>query len=264
MLGGRYHVSMAGATLDLQTAADRLGVHYQTAYRWVRSGELPAALVHGRYVLAPGDVAAFAERRARPSAPRPRRPRDGFEPLAERIYEQLIAGDEKAARQLVDELVTDGITLSTVMQQVLVPALRRIGAEWHAGRLTIWVEHQASAIVDRIIGRHHPTPRGRRRGTAVVAALSGDRHTLPTSMAAAALREDNWRVHHLGADMPGDEIVQFCTETPVDLAVLTLTASEVEPTVRHTAAVLESTGLRTLVGRPGSTLDELLELARGR
>jgi excisionase family DNA binding protein len=28
--------------VDLQTAAARLGVHYQTAYRWVRDGSLPA------------------------------------------------------------------------------------------------------------------------------------------------------------------------------------------------------------------------------
>lgn len=255
---------MADSLIDLQTAADHLGVHYQTAYRWVRSGALQAALVHGRYLLTTDDVAAFAERRARPSVPRPRRPRGGFGPLAERFYEQLLEGDERASRKLVDGLVADGVALSTVMQEVMAPALRHIGAEWHAGRLTIWVEHQASAITDRIIGSHHPNPRGRRRGTAVVAALSGDRHVLPTSMAAAALREDNWRVHHLGADMPGEEIVRFCNEKPVDLAVLTLTAPEVEASVHHTAAALESTGLRTLVGRPGSTLDELLELARAR
>ncbi|CAN5549760.1 hypothetical protein BH23ACT3_BH23ACT3_17710 [soil metagenome] len=255
---------MADAPFDLQTAADHLGVHYQTAYRWVRSGELAAALVHGRYLLDAHDVTAFAERRARPSAPRARRPWGGFEPLSEKMYEQLHAGDEKAARKLVDGLVSDGVALTTVMQDVLVPALRHIGTEWHAGRLTVWVEHQASAIVDRIIGSHHPTPRGRRRGTAVVAALSGDRHALPTSMAAAALREDNWRVHHLGAEMHGGEIVRFCDETPLDLAVLTLTAPEAEPVVNHTAAALESRGLRTLVGRPGRTLDELLELARAR
>jgi MerR family transcriptional regulator, light-induced transcriptional regulator len=255
---------VADPLIDLQTAADQIGVHYQTAYRWVRSGELPASLVHGRYLLDADDVTAFAERRARPSAPRARRPRGGFEPLSDKMYEHLVVGDEKAARKLVDGLVADGVALTTVMQEVLVPGLRRIGTEWHAGRLTIWVEHQASAIVDRIIGSHHPTPRGRRRGTAVVAALSGDRHALPTSMAAAALREDNWRVHHLGADMPSDEIVRFCDETPVDLAVLTLTAPDAEPVVNHTAATLESAGLRTLVGRPGRTLDELLELARAR
>ncbi|TVR25956.1 MAG: helix-turn-helix domain-containing protein [Ilumatobacter sp.] len=255
---------MEDQSIDLQTAAERLGVHYQTAYRWVRSGELEAARVRGRYLLHPDHVEAFAAQRERPTPPKPRRPRDGFGPLADRMYGHLVTGDESAARRQVADLVGDGVSLTTVIQELLVPALRRIGVEWHAGRLTIWVEHQAAAIVDRIIGSHHPNPRGRRRGTAVVAAVSGDLHVLPTSMAAAALREDNWRVHHLGADMPGDEIMRFCAETPVDLAVLTSTASEARPLVEHTAAALESQGTRTLVGEPGRTLDELLELARAR
>lgn len=252
------------SAIDLRTAADQLGVHYQTAYRWVRSGELPAARVTGRYLLDPGDVAAFAQRRATPAPPRTRRPRSGFGTLSERIHDHLVTGDEAAARRMVDDLVRSGVTFVTVMQEVLAPALRRIGADWHAGRQTIWVEHRAAAIVERIIGDQHPTPRGRRRGTAVVAALSDDRHVLPTAMAAAALREDNWRVHHLGADMPGDEIVRFCEVTPIDLAVLTVTAPEAAAAAEHTAERLRSQGLRALVGHPGRTLDDLLQLARDR
>jgi len=237
-------------------------VHYQTAYRWVRSGELPAVRVRGRYRLDPADVATFARRRDAPQRPRSRQPRRGFEPLAERMYGHLVDGDERAARTAVASLVDDGVRFTTVMQEVLVPALARVGAQWHAGRLSIWVEHQAAAIVDRIIGGQHPTPRGRRRGTAMVAALSGDHHVLPTSMAAAALREDNWHVHHLGANMPGDELVQFCRETEPDLAVLTMTVVEVRDEVERTAARLTDLGIRTLTGEPGRTLQELVGLAR--
>jgi excisionase family DNA binding protein len=45
------------APVDLQTAADDLGVHYQTAYRWVRSGRLGAELVRGRFLVSPTDIA---------------------------------------------------------------------------------------------------------------------------------------------------------------------------------------------------------------
>lgn len=243
-------------------AAERLGVHYQTAYRWVRSGELPAVLVRGRYQLDPVDVTEFAARRDQPRRPPARRPRHGFEPLAERMFVWLVEGDERAARNAVAGLVDDGVRFTTVMQEILVPALRRVGAEWHAGRLSIWIEHQASAIVERIIGSQHPTPRGRRRGTAMVAALSGDLHVLPTSMAAAALREDNWHVHHLGADMPSDELIQFCDEAGPDLAVLTMTTAAVSDDVQRTAARLASRGVRTLTGGPGRTLQELVDEAR--
>lgn len=255
---------MADARIDLQTAAERLGVHYQTAYKWVRSGRLAADRVGNRYLLDPVVVAAFAEARTRPRPRRARRPRGGFAGLAARMYHALVDGDEHTARAVAAGLIDDGVSVTTVTEEVFVPALRRIGSEWHDGRLPIWVEHRASAIVGQLLGEHHPRPRGRRRGTAMVAALAGDRHALPTSMAAAALREDNWRVHHLGADMPGDELVRFCREHPVDVAVLTVTNGSARRSAERTATTLEAEGVRALVGRPGATLTELQALARGR
>ena len=248
----------------MHVAADRLGVHYQTAYGWVRSGRLPATIVRGRYQIAPAAIEAFAAQRDRPRSPVPRRPRTGFAKFATKMFEHLVDGNERDARSIVATLVDDGVPFATVMQDVLVPALRQIGDEWIAGRLTITVEHRASAIVDRIIGSHLPTPRGRRRGTAVVAALSDDRHTLPTSMAAAALREDNWHVHHLGADVPDDDLMQFCDEHRVDLVVLTVTNTDVAAAADRTAQRLDQAGVRTIVGRPGAMLAELQRQARDR
>lgn len=249
-------------SIDLQSAAEQLGVHYQTAYKWVRSGRLPADLVEGRYVLDPGAVETLARRRARPAAPRSRRPRSGFAELSSQLFGYLIAGEESLARKLVSGLVADGVSVTTVMQEVLAPALTRIGDEWHAGRLTIWEEHRASATVERILGEHQPNPRGRRRGTAVVAALSGDRHGIPAAMAAAALREDNWHVHHLGADVPPDELLRFTDQTPVDLVVLTATMPQSVARADRVATRVRAKGLGALVGRPGGSLVELRDLAR--
>jgi len=249
-------------TIDLQTAARRLGVHYQTAYKLVRSGELPAQLVIGAYRLDPDAVAQCAERRARPAAPRKRRPRAGFAGLSRRMYDHLVGGEERQATLLISGLVRDGVPMTTAAQEVLVPALKMIGEEWGAGRLDISVEHRASAIVERILGEHYPNPRGRRRGTAVVASLAGDRHALPTMLAATSLREDNWLVHHLGADLPREELMRFCQEEPVDLVVLTVTVTRLRKAALRTAAELEKLGLRALVGGPDQGLDELQRLAR--
>lgn len=253
---------MAPNTIDLRTAAHQLGVHYQTAYKLVRSGELPAEMVSGAYRLDPDVVTRLAERRSRPAAARRRRPRAGFAALSDRMYGYLVAGDERQAALLVSDLVEDGVSMTTAAQEVLVPALRKIGEEWQAGRLDISVEHRASTAVERILGKHYPNPRGRRRGTAVVATLAGDRHVLPTTLAACSLREDNWLVHHLGADLPPKGLIRFCQEEQVDLVVLTVTVSKHGAKAARTAAQLARLGLRVLVGRPGQALDELQRLAR--
>jgi len=143
-----------------------------------------------------------------------------------------------------------------------VPPLVRIGADWHAGRLTIWVEHRASAIVERLLGELAPNPRGRRRGTAMVAAVSGDLHSLPTSMAAVALRDDNWAVEHLGANMPPDELVRFCAEHDIDVAVLSSTNPDTAQLAAETAARIGDAGTPVVLGRPGRTLDDLVVVAR--
>jgi excisionase family DNA binding protein len=260
-LFGVYPDGVSDQPVDLQRAAEELGVHYQTAYRWVRNGTLPAQMVGGRYVVAADDIAAVVGRRMqpnRPPAPGPKR----LARAAERMHDALVDGDEAAVRQLGRSLVDQGTTIIELIQQVLVPPLVRIGADWHAGRLTIWVEHRASAIVERLLGELSPNPRGRRRGTVMVAAVTGDLHSLPTSMAAVTLRADNWVVEHLGADMPPDELVRFCVEHDVDVAVLSSTNPDVADLAADTAERIRAAGTPVVLGGPGRSLDDLVESVR--
>jgi MerR family transcriptional regulator, light-induced transcriptional regulator len=237
--------------------ADQLGVHYQTAYRWVRTGRLPAQLVSGKYQVARRDLGPVAEQVRAPSKPKG----PGLKRLArqsQRMHEALVAGDEATALQIGRRLVEEGTSVTELIQAVLVPPLRRIGQAWHDGQLPISVEHRAAAIVDRLLGDLAPNPRGRRRGTAVVAAVAGDLHTLPTTMATVALREHNWRVHHLGADMPADELVRFCTEHQIDVAVISLTNPQVTALANRAAHQLRVLGVPVVVGGPGRSLSDLV------
>ena len=251
----------AGDQLELQAAADRLGVHYQTAYRWVRTGRLPALFVDGRYLVSSHDIDAVdAARRtpAPPAAPGRRR----IERQAERMHVALVDGDEPAARRIAHGLVDEGTGMVELIKSVFAPPLRRIGQSWHDGELTIWVEHRASAIVDRILGELAPNPRGRRRGTVMVAAVEGDHHSLPTTMAAVVLRDANWNVQHLGANMPGDELVRFCNDHDVDVAVISLTNPDATAIANRTAERIRAEGTPAIVGGPGRSLEELLDDVR--
>ena len=52
-------VRAMSATLGLQDGAERLGVHYMTAYRYVRLGLLPAEKIGGTWTVTEGDLVAF-------------------------------------------------------------------------------------------------------------------------------------------------------------------------------------------------------------
>jgi excisionase family DNA binding protein len=248
----------ADDSLDLDQVAEEAGVHYQTVYRWVRAGKLAADMVDGRYRVQRHDLIELLDAKRTPTRPKP----PGALRLAraaDKMYTALATGDELTARDLAQAIVTEQTSITDLIQQVLVPPLRRIGQDWHDGKLSIWVEHRASAITERILGEVAPRRRGRRRGTVMVAAVSGDRHTLATTMATVTLRDNNWFVHHLGADMPPDELVRFCDEHEIDVAVLTLVNSDCHELAHATGTRIEESGTPVIVGAPGRTLEELVE-----
>jgi excisionase family DNA binding protein len=245
--------------LELAEAARELGVHYQTAYRWVREGELRAVKVGKSYRVQRRDLDRFAQRRERGAAPRPIHVRDWSHQI-ERLYESLRRGDERSAGELVDRLANGGVSPVELCDELLAPALRMIGEAWASGAATVADEHRSTAICERLLARL-PTRRTRVRGTVVVATPAGEHHALPAHMASIGLRFDGWRVHHLSSDVPVEDLTAFLERERPDLLVLSMT---MPGTRAGTAArrAAEAFGIPVLVGGPGRRLDELLAAAR--
>lgn len=248
--------------MDLREAAAALGVHYQTAYAWVREGALPARKVGRGYEVSGADVQALAGRRRQGlQPPRSIHVRD-WAAQARGLYSAIATGEETQARHRLDRLAA-GVPLVDLCEQVIAPALRRIGDEWAAGRVSIAQEHRASAICERLLAAHARQPAGRPRGVAVVATPPGERHGLPGLMAAACLREDRWLVHHLATDLPVEEVARFADQAGADLVAFSSATSEAARRAQEAAhsVAADRPALRVLAGRPGDTLPDLLARA---
>ena len=119
--------------MQLRDAAETLGVHYQTAYAWVRQGVLPARKTGRGYDVSEVDVSALAARRAAGTAPRPDiRVRD-WTAQADRLRAAIMSGDETLARHIFNRLAS-GVPLTELCERVISPALCRIGEDWAAAR----------------------------------------------------------------------------------------------------------------------------------
>jgi MerR family transcriptional regulator, light-induced transcriptional regulator len=245
--------------MRLQQAADALGVHYQTAYAWVRNGELPARMVRGGYEVTDADVRALAARREIGREPASQiRVRD-WAAQSDRLYSAIIDGQEGQARRAVERLAGH-VSMTDLCDRVIAPALRRIGAEWEAGIVSIAREHRATAICERLVAAHAAAqPSGRPRGVAVVTTPPGERHGMPALMAAACLRENRWQVHHLSADLPVAEICALAIQVGPRLIVLSTATSQGAAEADGAAVAITAAvpGGSVLVGRSGDTLAEL-------
>ena len=248
--------------MDLRSAADRLGVHYQTAYRWVREGALRGVKIGPTYDISEEEVERFAAERSRPAPPPRTTIVRSWGTHRDRLHRLLLEGDELAARQLVERLHVGGLELLTLCEELLTPVLARIGTDWAEGRVTVAVEHRAAAICERLLARLAVHPRGRPRGVAVVCTPPGEEHSLPSAMAAVCLRADRWQVHHLGTQVPVDDLMALLRSVKADVLVLSVCNPALNGSVDMTTAAAREAGINVLVGSPGRPLRELVELAR--
>ena len=249
--------------MQLREAADALGVHYQTAYQWVRQGSLPARKTGRGYEVNEQDVGALAERRASGTAPRAEiRVRD-WTAQAERLHLAILAGDETAARHMFARLAR-GVSVLDLCEKIISPALFGIGEKWAHGEVSIAVEHRAAAICERLIAVRAHQPQGRPRGIAVVSPPPGERHGLPSLMAAACLRDDRWLVHHLATDLPAAEVAGMARQTHASLVVLSAATTETMRRAPQAADEITQAapGVHVLTGGPGRLLSNLLTQAR--
>ena len=183
--------------VTLHEAAVMLDVHYMTAYRYVRLGLLPAHKAAGTWRVLLHDLREFQGQ-----SPQPLDAEASLKKNVvwwERLEARLLAGDGSGAWAVVEAALVAGVSLEDIYTKVLSPAMVNIGDQWARGDLEIYHEHQASAIVGRIMGRLGPrfVGRGRTKGSIIVGAPEGEHHDLVVSMVADLLRQRGWEVFDL-------------------------------------------------------------------
>ncbi len=242
--------------MDLETAAAVLGVHYQTAYRLVRNGVLPAVRVGHGYDVTPEDVERVRRQREH------RLPHAGagvnWSEEHQQLAVALLRGEEATAREQLQRLQGQGATTVDLCEKLISPALKRLDAQ-RAAMMALGAEVMTAAeLCERLVGTIASPLPGRPRGLAVVASPVGEAHRLPSLMATAALRESRWRVQHLGSGVPARDLAEFVEETEPTLVVISLTvASEAAEHFRR--SLVASTSVPVVAGGSGERLSDLLD-----
>ena len=243
--------------MDLEAAAAMLGVHYQTAYRLVRTGVLPAVRVGAGYDLDPKDVEALrGERWTRRTTEGD--PGINWQDEQEELIKFLLRGADAAARAQFQRLQGRGATAVDLCENVVSPSLRRLDAGSETGTVRRADVVAATDLCERLVGGITTPLRGRPRGQALVASPLTERHRLPSLMATAALRCSRWRVQHLGSGVPARDLVEFAEETQPDVVVLSVTIWD-EAAEQFCAAVSSCTGVPIVAGGSGESLTDLRE-----
>lgn len=269
--------------LSPRQAAEILGVSESTVRRWVDDARLPARRTHGKHRrIERTALLAFARREGLGITPsvtvaagRGGRVAPPAE-LADRLYELVIGGSD-AASQLVIEAVQHNVAAEVISDQVIAPAMRRIGDDWETGAVSIYREHAATQLVHAAIsaGRAALAPPSPGAPRALSAALSGDPYSLAPALAAFVLHALDYDALFIGPDTPAAEVCRSIAELGPRLVALSISSvGDPERLTRDLAAIGEAAPSLAVGGRAlsrelavaadcrGATMKDLADFAR--
>jgi MerR family transcriptional regulator, light-induced transcriptional regulator len=188
--------------VNLKQAASTLGVHYMTAYRYVRQGRLAARRGGSGWVIDPNDLAVLLATRSDPSNTSGQHPQ-GADWRA-RLRRTLVMGDEAAAWRVLEQALAAGHTPVDCYLDLLVGAIDDISSRSTLPDAPIAEEYLATATAARLVALLSARFRrpGRSRGTVVFGAPLGEHHTLAISVVADLVRLAGFSCLELGANVP--------------------------------------------------------------
>ena len=136
-----------------------------------------------------------------PAPPTASPPATTLEDAAGDLAASLDRLDEPAANTALDRLFA-AYTVETVLQEVVLPYLHRLGDRWEAGEISVAQEHFASNLLrGRLLGLAQGWGQGR-GPVAILACVPGEQHELGLLAFGVALRRRGWRITYLGTDSP--------------------------------------------------------------
>ncbi len=262
--GETYTHAMAGETLNLKQVALRLGAHYTTVYRYVRTHQLEATRTSTGWEVSEEQLARFVAARDADrctpdgSSSGPRRRVD----WRGRLRVALERGDEVAAWRVLSEAMRSGVDAEACYLDVLAGALADLGADVDEPDDDHLGSYLAAAVATRLVARLGARLRrpGRPRGTIVLGAPRGEQHGLSIAILADLIRTRGFECIELGVDVPPDVFAAAVgrVRAPSVVALSVSQAATLEAVEATVDALRAATpDLPVLVGGPGVLNDEV-------
>ncbi len=200
-------------SVNLKQAASMLGVHYMTAYRYVRQGRLDARRQGTEWRVSTAAIESLRVSAQSSSEAKETRADVRWD---QRLEVCLLAGDETSAWAVIENALASGHSATYCYLDIIASALASIGEGWASDTIDVAEQHLATAVAIRLVSRLGARFRrpGRSRGTVVFGAPPGELHILPIAIVADLVRLQGYDVLELGADVPVEAFVASTLRTP--------------------------------------------------
>jgi MerR family transcriptional regulator, light-induced transcriptional regulator len=145
-----------------------------------------------------------------------------------RLLSDLVAALEPLDRSRFERQLNGAVAVipfEEALHKILLPLQGRVGDLWHAGRVSVAVEHYVTKFVQQKLFSVMNLLPGNEDGPAVVVACPADEfHEIGAQAAAYLCAVRRCRVYYLGPDVPAKALSALCSHVRAQLIVLAMTS----------------------------------------
>ena len=184
--------------------------------------------------------------------------------IAQRLAAAIETGDADSAPSLVDELVREGMSPTSVIGEVLTPAIQRLGDAFGTGEVFLPQLMVAADAMKAAVARaktYIPAEHDVAETRVAFATVKGDIHSIGKDICAALLESHGFVVDDLGVDVPLERIAQAAGG--VAAVCLSALMTTTLPAMEAAVAAVREAGVPVLVGGAVVTADYAASIGAG-
>lgn len=148
--------------------------------------------------------------------------------IQEAVYDQflnaLLNGKRQECHQIVTELVHQNTNIRTIYIDLFQKSLYEIGALWEQNKISVAVEHLATATIEGLLSILYPQLFGAEHcgKKAIISCAVNEYHQIGGKMVADIFEINGWDTHFLGANTPIESLLQHIQDYQPDVLALSL------------------------------------------
>jgi methanogenic corrinoid protein MtbC1 len=136
----------------------------------------------------------------------------------------LLQGERRKCSTLMQGLLKHGVSVPELYEGYFKPSLYEVGLLWERNRISVAVEHMATAITEGLMNELFPriVSPDRKERLVIMGTVQGELHQVGAKMASDLFEMHGWDAVYLGADTPTGELIRMLREQQPDLLGLSL------------------------------------------
>lgn len=154
--------------------------------------------------------------------------------LSEELFGLLIRADEDEIAHFFGTYWTTFGSTALFLDNVIKPAMIKVGEAWENNSISVTKEHVATAIIERVWSRFSDTHQRSREITKLAFVITPDEqlHKLGSKMVGRHLYQKGWKVAYLGLNENSNELFDALMEFRPQLIVLSATMAIYIPMIQ--------------------------------